>query len=381
MTIRKLAVVFAAFALVVAACGDDDDATATTAATTAAPTTTAAPATTTAAPTTTAATTTEAPPPAIGTADNPIEVVFVPSGEVENIITGGELLEQALGDATGLVFEVSVPTSYAATIEGMCASPENTIGFIPAQAYVLGNQLCGIDVALKSIRFGYDVYWSQFLVARDSDIQSVEDLAGKKWGIPDVGSTSGFLVPNGLLQSKGVDVSSMEIVEHGGSHTSTARSIYLGEVDVATTFFSPPVDNDDNVVWDGSVAGADIPDDLISQCVLNEEGSDLDCGGILPKDARRGLREEAPDVINKVRILDLSAEIPNDTMSFSPEFPQDLRGQIVQALFDFAEDDPDGFEAAFDEYSWTGVSQTNDTEFDFIRGLVQALGLTVGDLG
>ena len=61
---------------------------------------------------------------------------------------------QRSNDATGLVFEVAVPTSYAATIEAMCASPENTIGFIPAQAYVLANQSCGVQVALKSVRFG-----------------------------------------------------------------------------------------------------------------------------------------------------------------------------------------------------------------------------------
>ncbi len=36
-----------------------------------------------------------------------------------------------------------------------------------------------------------------------------------------------------------------------------------------------------------------------------------------------------PDVVQKVKILALSPAIPNDTLSFSPDFPEDLRAQIV----------------------------------------------------
>ena len=102
--------------------------------------------TTTAAPETT---TTAAPAPSIGTADNPIEVLFVPSVSAEEIIAGGDLLKAALNEATGLEFNVSVGTSYASTIEEMCASPENTIGFIPAQGYVLASDLCGVEMAAQ----------------------------------------------------------------------------------------------------------------------------------------------------------------------------------------------------------------------------------------
>jgi len=48
-----------------------------------------------------------------------------------------------LNEATGLTFEVSVPTSYAATIEEMCASPTDTMAFIPGLGYAIASQLCG----------------------------------------------------------------------------------------------------------------------------------------------------------------------------------------------------------------------------------------------
>ncbi|HUO45736.1 MAG TPA: PhnD/SsuA/transferrin family substrate-binding protein, partial [Acidimicrobiia bacterium] len=114
----------------------------------------------------------------LGSEDNPIQVLFVPSVEANVIVSGGEVMADALNEATGLFFEVSVPTSYAATIEEMCAAPDSTMGFIPGLGYVLASNLCGVDVAFKAVRFGHDVYWAQFLVQRDSGIESLEDLAG-----------------------------------------------------------------------------------------------------------------------------------------------------------------------------------------------------------
>ena len=72
---------------------------------------------------------TEAPTSEIGTPEHPIKVLFVPSVDANMIVTGGEVMANALNEATGLTFEVSVPTSYAATIEEMCASPTDTMAF------------------------------------------------------------------------------------------------------------------------------------------------------------------------------------------------------------------------------------------------------------
>ena len=62
---------------------------------------------------------TEPPMPAVGSPEHPIKVLFVPSVDANIIVTGGEVMAAALNEATGLTFEVTVPTSYAATIEEM----------------------------------------------------------------------------------------------------------------------------------------------------------------------------------------------------------------------------------------------------------------------
>jgi phosphonate transport system substrate-binding protein len=319
-----------------------------------------------------------ATPVPIGSAEHPIKVLFVPSVDATVITTGGEVMAEALKQATGLEFEVSVPTSYAATIEEMCASPTDTIGFIPGLGYVLANQLCGVDVAYKAVRFGWDVYWAMIIVPSDSEIQTLADLDGKKWAYPDAGSTSGYLAMLPLLQEAGVTAG--ETLEAGG-HTGVIRAIYNSEADFGSAFFSPPLKPEGEEAWK---IGDDpeIPADLIPECAPNEDGSRLMCGSWRVLDARAGLRQEAPDVIQKVRILAISPEIPNDTLSFGPEFPADLRAQIEAALVAFAETDAwDTSIGSQDFYGWTGLSSATDEEYDVVRQMIELAGLTLEDLG
>ncbi|NUQ37706.1 MAG: PhnD/SsuA/transferrin family substrate-binding protein, partial [Caldilineales bacterium] len=317
----------------------------------------------------------------IGTPDNPIKVLFVPSVDAQVIVSGGEIMKQALEEATGFSYEVVVPTSYAATIEEMCAAPDRSIGFIPGLGYVLANQLCGVDVSFKAIRFGWDVYWAQLLVQRDSDIQTLADLEGKTWGYPDAGSTSGYLAVLPMLAAAGVEIPEGNRVETGG-HTGSVRAVYNGEVDFSSSFFSPPLKPDP--AWARGDA-PDIPDDILDTCAPNADGSRLFCGPgqewrVL--DARAGLRQEAPDVVQKTRILAISPDIPNDTLSFSPDFPADVRAQIEAALVAFAETDAwDTSIGNQDFYGWTGLSPATDEEYDVVRQMIELSGMTMEDLG
>lgn len=314
----------------------------------------------------------------IGTEAHPIKVLFVPSVDAQVIVSGGELMAQALNEATGLHFTVSVPTSYAATIEEMCASPTDSMGFIPGLGYVLANQLCGVDVAFKAVRFGWDVYWAQILVQRDSDIASVEDLNGLKWAYPDAGSTSGYLAILPLLAEN--NVTPGETLEAGG-HTGAVRAVYNGEADFASTFFSPPLKPEGEPEWQRG-DNPDIPDELVESCAPNEDGSELWCGEWRVLDARAGLREEAPDVIQKVKILTISADIPNDTLSFSPEFPAELREQISAALVEFAGTETWNESIGNqDFYGWTGINKASDAEYDVVRQMIELSGLTLEGLG
>jgi phosphonate transport system substrate-binding protein len=308
----------------------------------------------------------------LGTEGNPIQVYFVPSVEASVIVSGGEVMAQALEAATGLKFDVFVPTSYAATVEAMCASPGNTMGFIPAAGYVIANDRCGVEVAAAAVRRGWPVYWAAYIVRRDSEIFTYGDLAGKKWGYPDTGSTSGYIFPSVELTAAGIVPG--EGVETGG-HNQTVLAVYNGEVDFGTTFFSPPVMPEGHAAW----AIGDLPEpyDLsVEESFVSSDGAALFVGDIQILDARANVRDTAPDVVNVVRILRLSAPIPNDTLSFGPEFPEETRQQILDALIAFAETDEWAASIGSEDfYGWSGLEAIDDTTYDIVRDQIAQLGI------
>jgi phosphonate transport system substrate-binding protein len=316
----------------------------------------------------------------LGSEERPIQVLFVPSVEVDAIITGGEVLAAALEEATGLHYEVSVPTSYAATIEEMCASPGDTIGFIPAQGYVLANTRCGVTVGGAAVRFGLSWYAAQFVVHVDSGIETLEDLEGKTWGIPDFGSTSGYLYPSATLAELGIETG--EVTEKGG-HPNAMLSVYNQEVDFATAFFSPPLLPEGS--WTFGVHSPEVWRDAeVSPAVVDGRAlvaGGPDEGGYRILDARSSLLETYPDIFDQTRIIALTDRIPNDTVSFGPEFPLSLSSDIIEALIDFTASEACAESICAEEfYGWTGLEQVGDSFYDPVRTAMELLGITEEDI-
>jgi len=316
----------------------------------------------------------------LGSEANPIEVYFVPSVEASVIVSGGEVMAQALKEATGLNFKVSVPTSYAATIEAMCAAPDKTMGFIPALGYVVANNRCGVEVGAAAVRFGWPVYWAEYIVRRDSDIYTFGDLNGKTWGYGDPGSGSGYLFPFSELTKAGIKPG--KEIQTGG-HPQTVLAVYNGEVDFGTVFFSPPLMPEGHAPW----AIGDLPEpyDLTVDESHVDTAADgtttLWVGNIRILDARQTVRDTAPDVVDKVRILRLSQPIPNDTLSFGPDFPAELRTQIIDALIAFSKTDAwNQSLGSQDFYGWTSLTPIGDDAYDVVRDMLKATGQTEQDI-
>jgi phosphonate transport system substrate-binding protein len=320
---------------------------------------------------------TEASLPGLGSEDYPIKVLFAPLADVDFMIESGDLIAQALNEDTGLFFEVNIPTSYAATIEEMCASTEDTIGFIPAMGYALANSLCGVEPGLSSIRYGWNINWTQFIVQRDSHYETLEDLEGTTWAYPDAGSTSGFIYPQAIFADLGITVgNTLEV----GSHPQVVKTIYDGAADFGTCYFSPPILPEGMGTWDPKTIDPDIPDEFVPECALNEEGL-LYCGEYRVLDARAAIRNDAPDVVQKVRILDISLEIPNDTMSFSPDFPDALKQTIMDAVVAYAYSEACLDTLCNENFSnWEGAAPIFDENFEGIRIMIEQQGITLENI-
>lgn len=316
----------------------------------------------------------------LGSEERPIKVLFVPSVEADMIVTGGEVMADALNQATGLNYEVILPTSYAATIEEMCASPDDTIGFIPAQGYVLANQRCGVTVGGAAVRQGLSWYTAMLVVRADSDIETLEDLEGRTWAIPSFTSTSGYLYPLAMLRERGIEPG--EITEVPG-HPAAMLAVYRGDVDFGTAFFSPPLMS--GRTW---TYGVDDPENWRDggEVTINADGHSIvgggpSEGGFRILDARASAVGEAPDIFEQTRILALTPQIPNDTVSFGPEFPLSLAQDIVDALVAFTQSEAcQESICAQDFYAWTGIEPVRDSFYDPVRSALDALGITEEDI-
>ena len=315
------------------------------------------------------------PEAALGTEENPIQILFAPMVPPEDLANGGAILVSGLEATTGLAFEVAILSSYAETVRAMCAATDS-VAIVPAEVFVVAEAECGYTPELKALRFGYADYWTEIVVARDSEIVSIQDLDGLQWAYPEAGSASGDLIARGMFAIAGITPGGES---ESGGHTEAVAEVYDGVADFATVRFSPNIDLEGNTVWDGTIAGADIPSDLVDDCAVDEDG-DLTCGALRPRDARRGLRDLHPDVIQQVRILAVSDPIPNEMVVFGPALASSQRTQIVEALNAYATQDPEGFSDAFEALIWDGLEPAGEEDVAGVRALLLALGFGIEDL-
>ena len=96
-------------------------------------------------------------------------------------------------------------------------------------------------------------------------------------------------------------------------------------------------------------------------------------------DARTNLEEDYPDVMEKVVVIELTEDIPNDGVQFIPDFDEELKTQIVDALMAIAETE-EGQEALDTAYSWAGLEKHGDEFYDPFRQVLQASGMSIDEL-
>ncbi len=241
--------------------------------------------------------------------------------------------------------------------------------------------------AFKAVRYGYPVYWAEYIVARDSEFQTLADLEGATWGYGDQGSTSGYMVPTVELAAAGITPG--EQVQTGG-HNQTVTAVYNGEVDFGTVFYSVPLNPEGKPIftWDDYQAGNDHHPGAVrnsrrkpSRTALSmPKARRLLCDGYRILDARANIRTEAPTLCRKSAswlcpLPSRTTPCPSDRSSplncaprsktpWSPS-PRPKPGVLSIGSADF--------------YGWTGIAPATDAEYDMVRAMVEATGYTIGE--
>jgi len=271
----------------------------------------------------------------LGSEENPIIWSFVPSGEMERVAAGAQSVADLLHDRTGLYFSTIVATEYAGVIEALASDPpEAHMASLATFAYVLAADRGVAEAALVSVRYGTPTYNGQIIARADSGISKITDLKGKTFARVDPLSTSGWIIPMLTMKAAGINPETdLEQIVDAGSHDSVAAAVYNGDVDAGATYV----------------------------------------------DARTRIEEDHPDVMEKVVVIEVTTDIPNDGVQFHPGIPQELREKIVDALLEIANTE-EGKNTLKTAYQWAGLERHDDTFYDPFRQVLQASGLSVEEL-
>lgn len=264
-------------------------------------------------------------PAAKGSQGNPLLQLFVPSGASEQIQAGAAELDRLMAEQ-GIYLSSSMAASYAAAIEALCAGRADIVWLAPLSYTIAKDKCPDASLLLSSIRFGSQFYKGQILAGADSGIEKLEDLNGKRFAFTDPASTSGYLYPIALLESEGVELGDSFFA---GSHNAAALAVYNGQADAAAAF----------------------------------------------DDVRNSLEESFPDIKQKTKVIALTEDIPNDTVTASPELPSEVARAYQRALLDVVSSDA-GKKAIYDLYEWEGVAEVKDDVFDPIRQAAAAIGVS-----
>ena len=273
--------------------------------------------------------------PELGTEENPIVWVLVPSGETQTVLTGFEEVAALIFEETGLVVEPFVATEYAGAIEALCSDPPKAqMASLATFAYMLASERGCAEAALVSVRFGSPSYNGQIFARADSGITELADLEGKTFCRADPLSTSSWIIPSLEIQAAGVDVNTglAQIVD-AGSHDASVTGVYNGDCDAGASFV----------------------------------------------DARSNIEEDFPDVMDVVQVIYVTADIPNDGVQFVPSMDAAIRDQLVNGLLAIAATE-EGVAALDTAYEWTALEARDDSFYDPFRQILDAAGVSPEDL-
>ena len=273
-------------------------------------------------------------------------MAFVPSGEARTIIESGSRIAQLLEMATGYRFETFVATSFAGVIEAMGAGRAD-IGWLNTFSYVIAHQKYGVEVRLVTVRFGLPYYRAEIITQAASGITSLADLRGKNFAFVDPASTSGYLFPLAALKKAGYDPQKFfGQTVFAGSHNNVVLAVYQGRADAGAVY----------------------------------------------DDARGTVQKTLPDVMEKVKVIWYSDPIPNDTVSFRRDLPEDVKARVEKALLRFAET-PAGLDSLKSLYEIEALADYSllrtkykvqvpslDTFYDPVRDVARYAGINLEEL-
>lgn len=274
----------------------------------------------------------------LGSRTNPIKIYFTPSVDAKKISTNAKELVEYLESETGYYFTTALPSSFIAVVEAFGTKKADIAG-INTFSYLMANAKYGAEARLRIIRAGNETtYKAQFITRVDSGIDSISQINGRSMAYVDPSSTSGFILPKALLDSKGIVPSETVFAMR---HDNVVTMVYQKQVAAGATYYAPPEPKTGEIM-----------------------------------DARMRVLEQFPDVEKKVKIIGFSKDIPNDPWVFRKDMDEEIKTKVVDALLKFVATDK-GKKALFEIYDVDGLMPTKDSDYDVLRDLLREQNISL----
>ena len=267
-------------------------------------------------------------------AEGTLNVQFVPTNNEGSMEAKTGPFADYLSEKLGMDVNVTLATDYSTIVEAM-ASGKVDLGIMPPAAYVQARNLDAAEAILSSQLVKYDEdteepiegeYTSTFkgevLVKADSDMESLEDLKGKKIATLSPNSASGYIYPVAEMKDLGIDPLTDCTLTTVNDIPSEMTAVLNGQQDACFVF-----------------QGA--------RYVFSSKFTDYD----LYKD---------------LKVLYLTdGDIPNDAIAVQPSMDEDLKAQIKDVFLNMANDEKG--KEAMSLWGHTGYGEADESAYDTIE--------------
>ena len=263
-----------------------------------------------------------------------LNVQFVPTNNDGSMEAKTGPFADYLSEKLGMDVEVTLATDYSTIVEAM-ASGKVDLGIMPPAAYVQARNLDAAEALLSSQLVAYDedteqpledTYTSTFkgevLVIADSDMESLEDLKGKKIATLSPNSASGYIYPVAEMKDLGIDPLTDCTLTTVNDIPSEITAVLNGQQDACFVF-----------------QGA--------RYVFASKFSDY-------------------DLFKDLKVLYLTeGDIPNDAIAVQPSMDDELKDKIKEVFLNMA-DDEEGKDA-MSLWGHTGYGEADEAAYDTIE--------------
>lgn len=208
-----------------------------------------------------------------------------------------------LSEKLGMPVDVVIPTAYGATVQALI-SKRADVAYLSSLPYLLAKRETGVEILLVEQRDGKAFYDSVFVVAKDSPIQSLEDLKGKRMAFTSATSSSGYVFPYGHLVEKGLLTAGAKPdtffsqFSFAGGYDKALMAVARGQADVAA----------------------------VSAYTMEGETADK----YLPAEERA-----------KLRILARVPNVPTHLIAVRSDLPQEVKDKVKETLLALSKEEPE----------------------------------------